>query len=228
MKFASAQDYREWVASQDWYQTMSLSHGIVTPGSVRTDLRESLLAGIDLRGRRVLDVGCNSGQYCLWAKKHGAGEVIGIDLAENRLAQARRIAENENLEVDFRRLSLMEAPELGRFDVVFCFAVLTEIPDFSGAVDALKRLVGGRCILELDLAKPLVVIPRLRPPRRDTGWGELRRNKRGDWIVSPTVRTLRAVFGDDFVVKKHGRGIRYDVVHVRRKDAGRGTGCIAD
>ncbi len=219
MKFETAEEYREWVRSQDWYQTIRLSHDIVTPGTVPTDRREDLLSNVDVAGKRVLDVGCNSGQYCLWAKRRGAAQVVGIDLADRRLAQARTISENEGLDIDFRELSLLDAPQLGRFDVVFCFAVLTEIPDFSGAISALKQLIGGRAVVELDLARPLVAISGIRAFRQGRGWGELRQNKRGDWIISPTLGTLRTVFGDEYDLKRGGNGIRYDVVHVYRKEA---------
>lgn len=217
-KFATVDEYREWVQSQEWYQTIRLSNGIVTRGSVRTDRREALLSSIDVTGKRVLDVGCNSGQYCLWAKRHGAAEVVGIDLADSRIAQARTIAENEELDIEFRELSLLDAPQLGQFDIVFCFSVLTEIADFSGAVSALKALIRSHGVVELDLARPLIVIPGYRALRQGRGWGELRQNKRGDWIVSPTLGTLRTVFGDAYTVEKGGRGIRYDVVHVFRKE----------
>lgn len=224
MRFATSEEYREWVTSQEWYQTIRLSNGIVTRGSVRTDRREELLSRIDVSGKRVLDVGCNSGQYCLWAKRQGAGEVVGIDLAEHRLAQARTIAENEGLEIDYRELGLLEAPRLGEFDVVFCFAVLTEITDFSAATAALKKVIGGQAVLELDLAKPWLIVPTLRAVRQGRGWGELRRNKRGDWIFSPSLHTLRSVLGEHYAVKRGGRGIRYDVVHVYRNAAGRAAG----
>lgn len=219
LNFETPEEYREWVNSQDWYQTIRLSHDIVTPGTVRTDLREKLLSTVDVAGKRVLDVGCNSGQFCLWAKRRGAEEVVGIDLADRRLSQARTISENEGLDIDFRELSLLDAPQLGRFDVVFCFAVVTEIPDFSGAMGALKQLIGGRAVVELDLARPLVAIPGVRAFRQGRGWGELRQNKRGDWIVSPTLGTLRTVFGDEYDLKRSGKGIRYDVVQVYRKEA---------
>lgn len=43
----------------------------------------------DLRGRRVLDLGCGFGWFCRWARLSGAASVIGIDLSDNMLARAR-------------------------------------------------------------------------------------------------------------------------------------------
>ncbi len=43
----------------------------------------------DLRGRRVLDLGCGYGWFSRWAVENGADQVLGIDLSERMLATAR-------------------------------------------------------------------------------------------------------------------------------------------
>ena len=43
----------------------------------------------DYQGKRVLDMGCGTGEYALWYAMHGAGEVVGVDLSEGSLAVAR-------------------------------------------------------------------------------------------------------------------------------------------
>jgi len=43
----------------------------------------------DLRGRRVLDLGCGYGWFCRWARGAGAAAVLGIELSEKMLARAR-------------------------------------------------------------------------------------------------------------------------------------------
>src|ERR1700676_3747139 len=43
----------------------------------------------DLRGRKVLDLGCGYGWFCRWAREAGAAEVVGIDVSEKMLARAR-------------------------------------------------------------------------------------------------------------------------------------------
>lgn len=46
----------------------------------------------DLEGKRVLDLGCGSGERCMDYIKRGASDVTGIDISEKMLAVAR----NEN------------------------------------------------------------------------------------------------------------------------------------
>ena len=43
----------------------------------------------DLRGSGVLDLGCGFGWFCRWARQQGAARVLGIDVSERMLAQAR-------------------------------------------------------------------------------------------------------------------------------------------
>src|SRR5438309_10077505 len=47
----------------------------------------------DLRGRTVLDIGCNAGFYSIEMKRRGAARVLGIDFDEQYLAQAKFAAE---------------------------------------------------------------------------------------------------------------------------------------
>ena len=73
----------------------------------------------DLRGRSVLDVGCNAGFYALEMRRRGADRVVAVDADLGYLAQARFAAEVEGAEIEFRQLSVYEVGELGeRFDLV--------------------------------------------------------------------------------------------------------------
>jgi tRNA (mo5U34)-methyltransferase len=79
----------------------------------------------DLRGRTVLDIGCNAGFYSLEMKRRGAERVVGIDSDEDYLAQARFAAEVSGADIEFRRLSVYDVAELGeRFDLVLFMGVL--------------------------------------------------------------------------------------------------------
>jgi tRNA (mo5U34)-methyltransferase len=79
----------------------------------------------DLRGRTVLDIGCNGGFYSLEMKRRGADRVVGVDWDERYLAQARFAAEVSGQDIEFRRLSVYDIATLGeRFDVVLFMGVL--------------------------------------------------------------------------------------------------------
>jgi tRNA (mo5U34)-methyltransferase len=96
----------------------------------------------DLRGRSVLDVGCNGGFYSIAMKQRGADRVVGIDWDERYLAQARFAAEVMSVEVEFRKLSVYDVATLGeRFDVVLFMGVLYHLRHPLLALDLLHEHV---------------------------------------------------------------------------------------
>ncbi|HTE52637.1 MAG TPA: class I SAM-dependent methyltransferase [Kofleriaceae bacterium] len=216
------EEFRSWVKGQDWYQTIELSDGLVTPGKIDSRQRFRFLESLDVKGKRVLDVGCNSGAYCLWAKRHGAREVVGVDIDENRLEQGRALARHEGLDITLMRRGATEIGDLGQFDVVLCFAVLTEIPDLLGALAALRGAIAGQALIELGLARPLLYVARSSLFRRgfkaSVGRNavlELRKHKRG-WMLAPTIEVISAVFGPEFRITDLGRSVRYQMLKFDR------------
>jgi tRNA (mo5U34)-methyltransferase len=96
----------------------------------------------DLRGRSVLDVGCNGGFYSIEMKRRGADRVVGIDFDEQYLAQARFAAEMAHVDVELRRLSVYEVGQLReRFDLVLFMGVLYHLRHPLLALDLLHAHV---------------------------------------------------------------------------------------
>ncbi len=220
--FTTKEEYKGWIDSQDWYQTIELQNGLVTPGRFPTHKRIPALKTVDFEGKSVLDIGCNSGQNSLLAKAQGASKVVGVDVDARRLKQAGILARNEGLDVTFLNRSIFDLND-ERFDVVLCIAVLTEIPNFFEAVEKLKRVIGDYALLELDLAKPLLYLSFskhwLRGHRnlsRRAAVSEVRELGDGRWVISPSFKVLQALFGDGFQLRRRKGGIRYDLVEVRR------------
>src|SRR3954447_10892669 len=58
------------------------------PG-LRAEVFELLVRAGDLRGRRVLDVGCGPGTLATWLAENAAGRVWGVDASPEMLAVAR-------------------------------------------------------------------------------------------------------------------------------------------
>jgi tRNA (mo5U34)-methyltransferase len=94
----------------------------------------------DLRGRTVLDIGCNGGFYSIEMKRRGADRVVGIDWDQRYLDQARFAAEVTATEVEFKRLSVYDVASLGeRFDVVLFMGVLYHLRHPLLALDLLHE-----------------------------------------------------------------------------------------
>jgi len=96
----------------------------------------------DLRGRSVLDIGCNAGFYSIEMKKRGADRVVGIDFDEVYLEQARFAAEVNELDIEFRELSVYDVGALGeKFDVVIFMGVLYHLRHPLLALDLIREHV---------------------------------------------------------------------------------------
>jgi SAM-dependent methyltransferase len=219
----SDEEYREWINNQKWYQTIELNNGLITQGKFPTNRRIKYLEGIDFKGKRVLDVGCNSGQYCLYAYKKGASKVVGIDVDEMRLEQAKILNDQEGADIIFEKRSIYELNELGSFDIVLCIAVLTEITDLSMGIQNLKNVIGNYAFLEMDIPRQhFYMIDPERWFRNIIGrkqireYAEVRQTKRGDWIVSPSIALLKKMFGPEFRFVERCHGLRYQMIDVYR------------
>src|SRR5690349_12755302 len=77
----------------------------------------------DLRGKRVLDLGCNEGFFCIEAKRRGAAYVLGIDANPKAIEQARARATSEGLDLDFSVCDFRDAPN-GPFDLILLLSAL--------------------------------------------------------------------------------------------------------
>jgi tRNA (mo5U34)-methyltransferase len=96
----------------------------------------------DLRGKTVLDIGCNAGFYSIEMKRRGADRVIGIDSDERYLRQARFAAEVCGVDIEFRQMSVYEVADLReKFDLVLFMGVLYHLRHPLLALDLLHEYV---------------------------------------------------------------------------------------
>jgi SAM-dependent methyltransferase len=102
-----------------------------------------------LRGQNVVDFGCGSGQQSLALLRAGTASVVGIEIDEARLAQARALAAQEGLT---DRLAFGARPEEfadRRFDFVLSQNAMEHFDDPKGVLAAMKAMLapGGRILL---------------------------------------------------------------------------------
>jgi tRNA (mo5U34)-methyltransferase len=104
---------------------------------------------VDVSGATVLDVGCNGGFYSIEMKKRGASRVLGIDIDDRYLNQARFAAATLGYEVEFQKCSVYEVDRIpGQFDYVFFMGVFYHLRYPLFALDKLCTKVGGRLVFQ--------------------------------------------------------------------------------
>lgn len=132
----------------DWFHNLNLAgvqtapqHFLGDYPSVKFRSFEHAIPA-DLRGRTVLDIGCNAGFYSLEMKRRGADRVVGVDFDERYLAQAQLAAKVRGLEIEFRKLSVYDVAQLGeQFDVVIFMGVLYHLRHPLLALDLIHEHV---------------------------------------------------------------------------------------
>lgn len=92
----------------------------------------------DLTGKSVLDIGCNAGFYAMEMKRRGAGRVVALDSDDLYLEQGRFAAEVNGMDIEFRKMSVYEVPQLReKFDIVLFLGVLYHLRHPLLALDLL-------------------------------------------------------------------------------------------
>jgi len=102
-----------------------------------------------LEGATVLDIGCNGGFYCIEFKRRGAGHVLGIDIDETYLNQARFAARTLDLDIDFRKCSVYELDSIpGQFDYVVFMGVFYHLRYPLLGLDLAVKKIAGKMIFQ--------------------------------------------------------------------------------
>lgn len=120
--------------------------GYLSPGGSEEVAR--ILAGLDLRGRTVIDIGCGSGGITVaLVRDHGAGKVVGIDVEGPVCTKARDRVEKaglvDRIEIREVRPGPFPLPDAS-VDLVFSKDSIVHIPDKAAlAAEAYRVLRPG-------------------------------------------------------------------------------------
>ena len=100
------------------YQTIIKDKMLIQQGDMDTIAKfNQLTQGIDLKGKTVLDVGCNEGFMCYLATQQGA-ITTGVDINRDYIKQAKANFPNLNFQP-------MKAEEItGNYDIIICSGML--------------------------------------------------------------------------------------------------------
>ncbi len=108
----------------------------------------------DLKGKRVLDLGCGFGEHCKQFIHRGAQKVVGIDISEKMLEVARK--ENSDSGITYINMPMEEIAQLKeRFDVVVSSLAFHYVEDFSGVVRSIYDMLDVDGIFIFSQENPL-------------------------------------------------------------------------
>ena len=98
--------------------------------------------GLDLSGRKVLDVGCGGGILSEALAKANA-HVTGIDLSNESIEAAKIHASQHGLDIDYRYENIEEtaSKHAGEFDAITCMEMLEHVPEPGKIIAACSKLL---------------------------------------------------------------------------------------
>jgi tRNA (mo5U34)-methyltransferase len=151
----------ERITKHEWWQTIELSPGVVTPGGWDLRPTSAELPWPDVTGKRCLDIGTADGFWAFEMERRGAAEVVATDLpsAFQRKARARfeLAREFRGSRVVYEERDVYELE--GDYDIVFMGFVLQMVRDPLGALDAIRRVCRGHLLLLDTVSLPLSLLP---------------------------------------------------------------------
>jgi tRNA (mo5U34)-methyltransferase len=168
----SPSELRDLVEGREWYHTMELAPGIVTPGFFdHRPILAQLPLPASLTGLRCLDVATFDGFWAFEMERRGAAEVVGVDILDpfgwdwpvdapaavidalERRKQGgagfRLAARALGSRVEHREVSVYDLdPEVhGQFDVVYLGSLLMHLRDPVRALERVRSVCRGRLLL---------------------------------------------------------------------------------
>lgn len=108
--------------------------------SQRMTLKERAIPLPEMKGKSVLDIGCDHGHWCWLAAVKGAAKIVGLDRGRkvkgediDLCTRNDLIAKDKGYPCSFDPIDLgKQWKEYGRFDVVFCFSMYHHVFENCG------------------------------------------------------------------------------------------------
>jgi SAM-dependent methyltransferase len=147
-------EIQQKIAAYPWYHIIEVTDTLSTPGIPEyvpaQDLCLKHLKSLDLRGKRVLDIGCRDGLFSFAAERLGAAEIVGIDNDLSRGA-VEFLIPFLNSKVQMSQMNLYDLkPQAGRFDIVIFPGVLYHLRYPFWALQRIREVMarGGHLLIE--------------------------------------------------------------------------------
>ena len=154
----------------------------------------------ELAGLSVLDLGCGFGWFCRWAREHGAVHVLGLDLSERMLSQAKDATTDKAISYGRADLEEINLP-VGRFDLAYSSLAFHYVEDVARLFAVIHRTLtpGGRLVFSTE--HPIFMAP-IRP-----GWSidskgrktwpidsyHLEGSRTTDWLAQDVLKHHRTI-----------------------------------
>jgi tRNA (mo5U34)-methyltransferase len=163
-------EIKERIATKEWYHSIEVAPGIVTPGRYNPKpILDTMGFPDDFSGKSVLDIGCYDGFFSFEAERRGAARVLGIDRHAadwKGFETARQILGSK---VEYRNMSVYDvSPEtVGTFDIVLFPGVFYHLRHPLLALDRIHSVCKELLFLETHILDQFFVHDGKHTPLKD-------------------------------------------------------------
>ena len=149
-----------------WWHEIELAPGIITPGDDSNRMKLPILDAIgfptEMRGLRVLDIGCSDGFFSFEMESRGA-EVIAMDFVPENytgFSVARKIL-GSSVEYRMDNVYNLSPEKYGKFDLVLFLGVLYHLRNPLGGLDAIRSIMkdGGKLFVGTMMIDEYFLLP---------------------------------------------------------------------
>ncbi|MEA2126597.1 MAG: tRNA (mo5U34)-methyltransferase [Solirubrobacteraceae bacterium] len=150
-------DLAEQIKSINWFHSIELAPGVVTPGHDDTSARLDILRiPDDLTGKTVLDIGAWDGFFSFEAERRHAERVVALDSfawnktnwSDKRGFELARSALGSKVEDVEMEVADLDPEQIGTFDVVLFLGVLYHMRHPLLALERLASVTADLAIIE--------------------------------------------------------------------------------
>ena len=206
-----AQNIYDQPAFFEGYSSLPRSvHGLA--GAAEWESVRALLP--DLKGRRIVDLGCGFGWFARHAAAEGAASVLGLDLSENMIARAKAETRSPAVRYGIADLDTLELPE-GAFDFAYSSLAFHYVADFDRLVRIIHAALVPGSSFVFTIEHPIFMAPSA------PDWAEVNGRtvwpvdsylvegpRRTDWLAKGVVKhhrtlgtTLNALIAAGFAIR---------------------------
>jgi SAM-dependent methyltransferase len=148
--------------TESWDRIAARTHGdppteVVSYGPDGPTEHELRLIG-DVAGKRVLDLGTGAGQAAITLAKQGA-VAIAVDASLPQLERARRLAEHEEVRIEWHQGDLADLAFLGAdsIDLAFSAFAIAEVEALDRLFRQVHRVLRASCVFVFSYEHPLAL-----------------------------------------------------------------------
>ena len=108
----------------------------------------------DMKGKKILDIGCGMGQHAMQYSKAGAASVLGTDISEKMLSFAMENNTADN--ITYKRLAFEDIAQLDeKFDIITSSLAFDYSQDFEGLMKDVYSLLNDGGYLVFSMSHPI-------------------------------------------------------------------------